>query len=116
MTGNGDGAELIKLRAADGTRAGSLLRKHREILSGRIRPPVQLTPPGVSSESLAPRGFRSVCHVKSPNWLGIAAFSASTGAALVSAGFTNAGLIIGAIGAGYGGVGSFIRKERSISR
>jgi hypothetical protein len=32
-------------------------------------------------------------------WLGIAAFSASTGAALVSAGFTNAGLIIGAIGA-----------------
>jgi hypothetical protein len=49
-------------------------------------------------------------------WLGIAAFSASTGAALVSAGFTNAGLIIGAIGAGCGGVGSFITKEQGTSR
>jgi hypothetical protein len=45
-------------------------------------------------------------------WLGIAAFSASTGAALVSAGFTNAGLS----GAGCGGVGSFITKERGTSR
>jgi hypothetical protein len=41
-------------------------------------------------------------------------FSASTGAALVSAGFTNAGLIIGAIGAG--GIYSSITDQRSISR
>jgi hypothetical protein len=32
-------------------------------------------------------------------------------AALISAGFTNAGLVVGAIGAGCGGVGSFITKN-----
>ena len=52
---------------------------------------------------------------ESTSWLGIAAFSASTGAALIVAGFTNAGLIVGAIGAGCGGVGSCITKEKSAS-
>jgi hypothetical protein len=37
-------------------------------------------------------------------------------AALISAGFTNAGLVVGAIGAGCGGVGSLITKEQGTSR
>lgn len=45
-------------------------------------------------------------------YLGIAAFSASCGSALVAAGCQKAGLIVGAIGAGFGGVGAFIAKEQ----
>jgi hypothetical protein len=44
-------------------------------------------------------------------WLGIAAFGASTGSALAAAGFEKVGLVVGAIGAGFGGVGAFITKE-----
>lgn len=45
------------------------------------------------------------------SWLGIAAFSASTETSLAGAGFPRAGLIVGAIGAGRGGVGAFITKK-----
>ena len=48
-------------------------------------------------------------------WLGVAAFFASTGTALAGAGFPRAGLIVGAIGAGCGGVGAFITKEKGVS-
>ncbi|HEV2100660.1 MAG TPA: hypothetical protein VGR45_17275 [Stellaceae bacterium] len=44
-------------------------------------------------------------------WLGIAAFFASTGASLAAGGLPRAGLIVGAIGAGAGGVGAFIARE-----
>jgi hypothetical protein len=46
-------------------------------------------------------------------WLGIAAFGASMGSALAAAGMHQAGLAIGAIGAGFGGVGAFIAKENA---
>ena len=45
------------------------------------------------------------------SWLGIAAFFASTGTALAGAGFPRAGLIVGAIGAGCGGVGALITRR-----
>jgi hypothetical protein len=45
-------------------------------------------------------------------WIGIAHFAAATGAAFVAAGFLQTGLIVGAVGAGFGGVGAFITKER----
>jgi uncharacterized membrane protein len=51
-------------------------------------------------------------RLKEPSsWLGLAAFSAAAGTALVSAGLTKAGLIVGAVGAGFGGVGAFLTKE-----
>jgi hypothetical protein len=51
-------------------------------------------------------------RLKEPSsWLGIAAFFASIGTALGSAGYGQAGLIVGAIGAGFGGIGAFITKE-----
>ena len=46
-------------------------------------------------------------------WLGIAHFSAATGAALAAAGLMQTGLVVGALGAGFGGVGAFIAKEKS---
>lgn len=45
------------------------------------------------------------------SWLGLAAFGASTGTALAGAGLVKAGLIVGAVGAGFGGVGAFLTKE-----
>jgi hypothetical protein len=45
------------------------------------------------------------------SWLGLAAFFASTGTAIASAGYSTTGLIIGAVGAGCGGVGAFVSKE-----
>ena len=50
------------------------------------------------------------------SWLGTAAFFASTGTALAGAGLPRAGLIVGAIGAGCGGVGAFITKEQGTSK
>jgi hypothetical protein len=47
------------------------------------------------------------------SWLGIAAFFASTGTALVGAGFPRARLFVGAIGCG--GVSAFIAKEKGAS-
>jgi hypothetical protein len=53
-----------------------------------------------------------LARLKEPStWLGIAAFGASMGSALIAAGLAQAGLVIGAIGAGFGGVGAFIAKE-----
>lgn len=53
-------------------------------------------------------------RLKEPStWLGIAAFGASCGSALAAAGFHQAGLVVGAIGAGFGGVGAFIAKENA---
>jgi len=44
-------------------------------------------------------------------WLGVATFFGSFGSALASAGLTKAGLIVGAVGAGFGGVGAFVTRE-----
>jgi hypothetical protein len=53
-----------------------------------------------------------MARLKEPSsWLGIAAFCASIGTALGSAGDIQAGLIVGAVGAGFGGVGAFITRE-----
>ena len=50
--------------------------------------------------------------LKEPSsWLGIAAFFGATGAALTAAGYAQTGLIVGAVGAGFGGVGAFITRE-----
>jgi hypothetical protein len=55
-----------------------------------------------------------LARLKEPStWLGIASFGASTGAALASAGLPKAGLVVGALGAGFGGVGAFIAKENT---
>jgi hypothetical protein len=45
------------------------------------------------------------------SWLGLAAFFAAVGTALGTAGYGQAGLIVGAVGAGFGGVGAFLTKE-----
>jgi hypothetical protein len=53
-----------------------------------------------------------LARLKEPStWLGIAAFGASMGSALATAGLGQAGLVVGAIGAGCGGVGAFIAQE-----
>ena len=55
-----------------------------------------------------------LARLKEPStWLGIAVFGASTGSALAAAGLSQAGLVVGAIGAGFGGVGAFIAKENA---
>jgi hypothetical protein len=53
-----------------------------------------------------------LARLKEPSsWLGLAAFFASTGVSLSSAGFVQTGFIVGAVGAGLGGVGAFVAKE-----
>jgi hypothetical protein len=51
-------------------------------------------------------------RLKEPtSWLSIAAFFAAIGTALGTAGYGHAGLIVAAVGAGFGGVGGFLTKE-----
>jgi hypothetical protein len=51
-------------------------------------------------------------RLKEPtSWQGIAWFFAAVGTALGTAGYIQSGLIVGAVGAGFGGVGQFLTKE-----
>jgi len=49
---------------------------------------------------------------ESTTWLGIASGFGALGAALAAGGLVQTGLIVGALGAGAGGVGAFITKEK----